>query len=293
MIEVPPGFVQSTVDREGDAGRKWTSALPEIVADLVSRWECVLDGAVMNGEVGVIVPVRRAGEALVLKVSFPHPGNVHEPDAFAAWGGCGAVLLHERDDAQFAMLLERAGSSSLADLADGPAIMASAGELHLRLTVPAPADLPRLAAQAEDWEDSLLRDSAELAHSLSARVVAAAVDTVRELGRAQPEVLVHGDFHARNVLRASREPWLAVDPKGHVGDPAYDGGTMLKTCAALGDASPLRLVDIFASAAELSRTRTRRWAQLHAVQTAFWGHRHGLGIPGLIAFAEDVSEVLT
>ncbi|GAA4022701.1 aminoglycoside phosphotransferase family protein [Allokutzneria multivorans] len=293
MIEVPPVFVQSTVDREGVTGRTWTSSLPGIVADLLSRWECVLDGAVMHGEVGVVVPVRRAGEALVLKVSFPHPGNVHEPDAFAAWNGRGAVLLHERDDSQFAMLLERAGSSSLAELADGPAIMASAGELHRRLTIPAPAGLPRLAAQADDWEASLLRDSAELPHALPARVVGAAVDTVRELGRAQPEVLVHGDFHARNVLRASREPWLAVDPKGYVGDPAYDGGTMLKTCAMLGDASPLRLLDIFASAAELSRTRTRRWAQLHAVQAAFWGHRHGFGIPGLIEFAEGLSETLT
>ncbi|WP_256340362.1 aminoglycoside phosphotransferase family protein [Streptomyces sp. 2231.1] len=45
-------------------------------------------------------------------MSFPQPGNVHEPDAFVAWGGCGAVLLHERDDERFAMLLERVQSST-------------------------------------------------------------------------------------------------------------------------------------------------------------------------------------
>lgn len=55
---------------------------------------------------------------------------------------------------------------------------------------------------------------------MSPHTVDAAVATVRELGRVQPEILVHGDLHARNILRAEREPWLA-------GDPAYDAGTLL------------------------------------------------------------------
>ena len=77
------------------------------------------DGEVMHGGVGVIAPVRRwAEESAVLKVSFPHPGNVHEPDAFVAWGGCGAVLLHWRGEQQFAMLLERVQPSTLAEVAE-------------------------------------------------------------------------------------------------------------------------------------------------------------------------------
>jgi streptomycin 6-kinase len=30
------------------------------------------------------------------------------------------------------------------------------------------------------------------------------------------------DFHPRNILSAQRQPWLAVDPKPVVGDPAFD-----------------------------------------------------------------------
>ncbi|QTD95833.1 Aminoglycoside/hydroxyurea antibiotic resistance kinase [Streptomyces cyanogenus] len=55
----------------------------------------------------------------MLEVSFPHPGNVHEPNAFVVWGGCGAVLLHERDDERIAMLLERAQPATLAEVEDG------------------------------------------------------------------------------------------------------------------------------------------------------------------------------
>lgn len=76
------------------------------------------DGAVTHGRVAVIVPVKRGAGTAALKVSFPHPGNVHEPDGLAAWGGRGAVRLHERDDARFAMLLERARTATLAEAAE-------------------------------------------------------------------------------------------------------------------------------------------------------------------------------
>ncbi|GAA3046045.1 aminoglycoside phosphotransferase family protein [Streptomyces roseofulvus] len=306
MFATPEEFVRSTVEREGAAGATWISALPGIVGELTERWECAPDGAVMHGGVGVIVPVlRRGGESAVLKVSFPHPGNVHEPDAFMAWGGRGAVLLHERDEERFAMLLERAHPTTLAEAEDGDEVVAVAGRLGRRLAVPAPAGLPRLSERADAWEEALRRDAEELSHALPRRVLDAARATVRELGRVQPETLVHGDLHARNILRAEREPWLAVDPKGLVGDPAYDGGTLLKSRAlTLLDADDPgravhRLLDVFADAAELDRERVRRWAQFHAVQAAFWARRHGFrvarGGPELdriTGFADHLAELL-
>ncbi|MEU2549057.1 aminoglycoside phosphotransferase family protein [Streptomyces roseolus] len=307
MIDVPEEFVHSTVDREGEEGAVWLAELPHLIEELLGRWRCAPDGAVVHGGVGVIVPVRRGpGEGAVLKVSFPHPGNVHEPDAFVAWGGRGAVLLHERDDERFAMLLERARSTTLAEVEDGDEVAAVAGRLNRRLAVPAPPGLPRLREQADAWEARLREDAGRLPHAMPPRVLHAAVDTVRELGPEQPDVLVHGDLHARNILRAEREPWLAVDPKGYAGDPAYDGGTLLKSRAlTLLGADDLRgaadrVLDVFAEAAELDRERVRRWAQLHAVQAAFWGRRHGFRVArggprldALTEFAERLAGSLT
>lgn len=307
MIAIPEEFVQSTVDREGEAGAAWLSELPGIVEELLGRWACIPDGEVMHGGVGVIVPVRRRPEErAVLKVSFAHPGNVHEPEAFVAWGGRGAVLLHERDDKRFAMLLERAQPSTLAEVEDGDEVVTVAGRLNRRLAIPAPPGLPRLREQAEAWEKQLRKDAEELPHALPRQVLDAAMATVRELGRDQPDTLIHGDLHARNILRADREPWLAVDPKGFAGDPAYDAGTLLKSRAlTLLEADDLgkavhRVLDVFAEAAELDRERVQRWAQLHAVQTAFWGRRHGFRIARggprldwLTAFTDRIAQLLT
>ncbi|MFF5333990.1 aminoglycoside phosphotransferase family protein [Streptomyces sp. NPDC013181] len=307
MIVIPEEFARTTIAREGEAGAAWLRELPGLAAQLADGWSCVPDGEVMFGGVGIIVPVRRDGTPpAVLKVSFPHPGNDHEPDAFVAWDGRGAVTLYERDDARYAMLLERATPVTLAEAAEGDEVVTVAARLGRRLAVPAPAGLPRLSERADAWEEELRKDAAELTHALPRPVLDAALATVRELGRNQPETLVHGDLHGRNILRAEREPWLAVDPKGYVGDPAYDAGTLLKSRAfTLAEADDLhaavhRVIAVYADAAELDRERVRRWAQLHAVQAAFWARRHGFrvarGGPELewiTTFADRLAELLT
>ncbi|SDK15755.1 aminoglycoside phosphotransferase family protein [Streptomyces indicus] len=307
MIAIPHEFEQSTVAREGEKGAAWVAELPFLVEELLGRWECVPDGDVLHGGVGLVVPVRGAGHGpAVLKVSFPHPGNVHEPHAFAAWGGHGAVRLYARDDARFAMLLERAHTDTLAECGDPDEMVVVAGRISRRLAVPAPSGLPRQSERAAEWERRLLVDAEEFEGALPRRVLEAALATVRELGPGQPDVMIHGDLHPRNILRADREPWLAVDPKGYVGDPAWDGGTLLKSMGLvfIGVDDPgkevHRALDLFADAAELDPVRVRRWGQLHAVEAAYWARRHGFRrarggpeLDRLTALAEHLAQALT
>lgn len=217
------------------------------------------------------MPVRRRdGSPAVLKISFTHPGNRYEPHAFAVWGGRGAVLLYERDDAKFAMLLEQAEWQTLGDLGDIDQATAVLGRLARRLAVPAPPDLPRLADRADSWEETLREGVARSGNLLSRRALDTALSTVQELGRKQPDTMVHGDLHFGNVVRAQREPWLVVDPKGLAGDLASDAFRVLVRGAdSLLRADDLeaelrRRLALFADAAEIERERAERWLQLDA-----------------------------
>ena len=300
MIDVPEAFSREITDREGADGERWIAALPGLVKELLERWSCAPTGPVMHGRVGIVVPVRRRDvSSAVLKVSFPHPGNVHEPTAFAAWAGRGAVLLFERDDARFAMLLEQVERRTLVDLDDDDEAAAVCGRLTRRLAVPAPPDVPRLSERATAQEVQLREASEALTAHVPRRVVEMAAGTIRELGREQPDTLVHGDLHYKNVVRANREPWLAIDPKGFAGDPANDaisvaiGGFQRQLAADDLCAELRRRLEIFADAAELDRDRVIRWTQARALLHACWKRKaSGRARPGTVQFAERVATVL-
>jgi streptomycin 6-kinase len=279
VIDVPGLFVREIGEREGEAGRAWIGALPGLVDDALARWELTLAGPVMHGAVGVVVPVRRVdGAPAVLKVSFPHPGNVAEPKALDVWAGQGAVRLLEHDAQAYAMVLEKAGGESLRDLPDAVERVVLAGRLNRRLAVPAPEGFPSLKGVADGWATEIESRYRRLRAPLAERLVGRAMETCRELAKYQPNLLVHGDLNLSNVLRGSREPWLVIDPKGWAGDPAYDAVNLLRdrwhTMADLAKTLPYQLA-AFAEAAELDRERVVRWVQACAVKDTLWSTEFG------------------
>jgi streptomycin 6-kinase len=275
MVEIPADFGQGLAEWEGDAARDWVESLPALVDEFLQRWRCTPAAPITSGNVGIILPVRRHdGSAAVLKISFTHPGNRYEAHAFAIWAGRGAVLLYERDDAKFAMLLEQGEWQTLDDVEDVDQATAVVGRLARRLAVSAPPGLPRLTDQADDWEQTLCESAGRLRQPLSRRALDAAMATVQDLGRNQPNTMVHGDLHFGNVVRAHREPWLVIDPKGWVGDRAFDSITVLARGAESlrkadnVDAEVLRRLAIFADAAGIDLQRVVRWVQARAAIAA-------------------------
>ncbi len=282
MIEISEDFARQLINREGDAGRAWLASLPALIDRLVVRWRCHQPEPVTRGHLGIVLPVQRHdGTPAVLKISFTHPDNVYEPHAYAVWGGRGAVHLYERDDDKFAMLLERAEWHTLQELKDVHQATAVTGQLARRLAVPAPPGIPRLSDRAADWEQSLRDNAEQLGHPVSARAFDAALATIDDLARKQPDTMIHGDLHFGNVVRARREPWLVIDPTGLAGDPATDALQVLKRGAdSLLRADNLNAelrcrLAIYADAAEIDRERAMRWAQLHAAMGAHHARKKG------------------
>jgi len=64
---------------------------------------------------------------------------------------------------------------------------------------------------------------------------------------------------AGNILRPEREPWLVIDPKPFVGDPAYDVTQHLFNCDARVRLDPDRAIRRLADLLGVDHERIRRW----------------------------------
>ena len=112
------------------------------------------------------------------------------------------------------------------------------------------------------------------------------------LGSAGPDVILHGDLHHGNVLKAERAPWLVIDPKGVVGEREYEAGAFIRNPASLysrpdGPGIVLRRVQQFAEELDADPQRIHGWAFAQAVLSAWWTYEdHGYAGQWALACAE-------
>jgi streptomycin 6-kinase len=114
-----------------------------------------------------------------------------------------------------------------------------------------------LSALAEYWSDETL---AHIKQWPDTGLVREGLRLLTELPRTAPtEFVLATDLHAGNVLRAERQPWLVIDPKPFVGDPAYDATQHLFNCSARLRSDPEGTIRSFADRLGVDHERVRLW----------------------------------
>jgi streptomycin 6-kinase len=220
-----PAFLQQHIDQFGAVGSQWLADLPQHVAALEEEWGFrVGPGFDHGGAVSWVAPVELGnGSEAVLKISLPSDEARFESDALRFLDGRGAVRLLRASDDGFSLLLERClPGTDLWSLDEMEGNAVASRMLARMWREPDPnAPFMALADYVATWWERLPRLTAGAEYDKD--VVAEAIARGRELTAGQPRhVLLHGDFHPGNVLAAQREPWLFIDPKPLVGEPAYD-----------------------------------------------------------------------
>ncbi len=280
QIAVPESFKTNILRLEPVNAVPWLEALPEQVAALCERWSLEPDGAVMHGGLSLVVPVKRAGEACVLRVAWPHGETALEVIALQTWAGRGAVRLLEVSYDADALLLERLDATrSLKSLPLEPALRV-AGRLLRRLAIAAPADVPLLSAQAIQSSQRFESDWLRLGKPFSKRLLEAARLNAVQLAPDAQRLLIHYDLYDDNVLAATREPWLAIDPKVIAGDAEYGIAQMLwRRLEDMPSAARFwRAWDGLLESAESDAERSRAWTLVRLVDYWLWGLSIGLTI---------------
>ena len=146
-----------------------------------------------------------------------------------------------------------------------------AGLLRRLWAAPAPAGAPfrPLAFMCQRWAASLERRFAADGRGLDPGLADAGAAALRELAAGGDHgVLLCTDLHAGNVLSARREPWLAIDPKPFIGDPAYDTVQHMLNCDERLASDPVGLARRMAGLLDLDPVRVTRWLFARCAQEA-------------------------
>jgi streptomycin 6-kinase len=241
---------------------RWLAALPSAVVAACERWDLRLGPTFDGPEVSAawVAPGTRAdGRAVVLKLGMPHHEGADEARGLLLWDGDPTVALLAYDAGSGAMLLERCAPGSplrRRPMAEQDAVIGRALQ-RLHREPPLGHGLRPLATMLDAWSDATRRNEARWR---DAGLVLAGLERCAELlATARASRLLATDLHAGNVLSAQREPWLVIDPKPFVGDPAYDATQHLLNGLERLQGNPFGTIARVADHAGLDPERVRGW----------------------------------
>jgi streptomycin 6-kinase len=278
-MPLPETFTQTIIELNGDKGLAWLNELPSLLADCAQRWWLTLQPP-FNLSYNYVAPAIRAdGTEVVLKVGVPNPELLTEIAALQFDEGYGMARLLEAEPERGILLLERLKpGTTLASLADDRQATTIAAGVMRQLWRPLPPDhpFPSVAKWAKGLE-RLRQHYQGGTGPFPTYLVEAAERLFDDLIASMAEpVLLHGDLHHENILAAGRQPWLAIDPKGLAGEPAYEVGALLRNPIPQLYTWPdlnritVRRIDQLAEELELDRERLIGWGLAQAVLSAWW-----------------------
>ena len=252
--------------------RTWLEMLPHAIRGLQDRWSLSLGTPFesRDGSCAWVAPaVRRDGTRAILKLGMPHMEATHELQGLRFWDGNATVRLLESDADLNAMLLEPCEpGTALRELPELEQDVVVAGLLRRLWRKPAaPHPFRPLSAMTTHWADETRAAVARWPGD--AGLIREGLRLLAELPRSSSDdVLLTTDLHAGNVLRAQREPWLAIDPKPLVGEREFGVAPIVRSFELGHSREEVRgRLDRLSSDLGLDRQRARLWSM---AQTVAW-----------------------
>lgn len=301
MTKLSKGFAGNIIDLHGAEGRKWLDDLPSLIALIEEKWHIRVGEPIGVLTYNYVVPATRVDRTeAILKLGVPGDHFAREGECLRRYDGQGAPYLLEYDYQLGAMLLERVRpGTDLRQLSESEAIEAAATVMRqLHRTSAAETMMPTVT----DWWKGFqrLRDRfAGTSGPLPRRLVDEAESLYAELaGSMAPSVLLHGDLHHENVLAGNRLQWIAIDPQGVIGEPAYEVGAFLRN--PMPDLLNRRGLDkvlerrvaAFSELLSIDRQRIADWGYSQAVLSGIWTlEDHGTGWEGVLEVAHALRKL--
>lgn len=278
MIEnLPEKFVRLISESHGAKGSAWLAELPEIIGQIETNWSLKVGKPFENLSYHFVAPcgLENGGEA-VLKIGFPEANSpvFNEAKTLKFYGDSGAaVKFLNLDENRLALLLERLrpGETLLKVFRGNEEKCVEIAVEVLQKIIRKPPPKHNFV-HLEKWFAGFKKAKNT---GFPAETLRKAQMFYEELSRAET-FLIHGDFHHQNILSATGEKFLVIDPKGVVGQIGYEISVFLNNHVQfLKDDQDLvekvnKAVQQFSTAFEIAPGALKKWAYSQAVLSAWW-----------------------
>jgi streptomycin 6-kinase len=280
LFIIPENFARFTIKLFGEEGRAWLDHLPTILLACEERWNLTIGAPIENLSFNYVAPAVLADGTTVMVKTGLTDEFPSQPKALHHFNGHGMVRLLDYHEHDAVMLLERLKpGTSLRTIEDDEVAIAAAADVMRKLWRPLPQQHYPFPT-VRDWGNGFAR-LRKLYAGNTGPFPPALFDKAEKLyaelstSMAEP-VLLHGDLHQDNILSAGREPWLAIDPKGVIGEPAFETGALLRNfwpdILAVPNPRSLmaRRIDQLSAVLGFDRRRIYAWAFSQAVLSVIW-----------------------
>ena len=221
-----PTLIKNIISMYGETGQQWLNQLPLLLADYEEQWQLTLGKPFSNLSFNYVTEALLSdGTSVVLKCGVPNKELMQEAAALKHFNGCGAVKLLQSDAEQGVLLLEKITPGiMLEDDHQSRNATAYAVEVMRKLHKPIHDTSPFPTLQ--DWFkgfDRLYMQFNGTTGPFPTALIERAQNISHDLLTSMTkQVLLHGDLHYANILFSDTKGWLAIDPKGVIGEPEYD-----------------------------------------------------------------------
>lgn len=274
MTHLPQTLKKNILSIYGDTGRQWIEQLPQLLANYAQKWQLTLGNPFSNLSFNYVTEARLADSApVVLKCGVPNKEFIQEIAALQHFNGVGAVRLLESDTEQGVLLLEKVMPGIMLEDDHSPQKATEyAVELMRELHKPIHGTSPFPTLQ--DWFkgfDHLYErfngTTGPFSKKLIERTQNISHDLLSSMG--QP-VLLHGDLHYANILLSATQGWLAIDPKGVIGEPEYEIPLPRLNAKKMSSQELTYELDHFIALSGFDRTRIMNWFFCKTTLAAWW-----------------------
>ena len=278
MSYLPDHFVKTIKSIHKKNGEIWLDQFDDLKQYCEKKWECrILEPYDLSYNF-VAPAAKKDGSFIVVKFVVPNgKGFLHEVEALTHFQGNAIVKLLDVEVEKGIMILEHISpGEKLYSLNNDEAATCIMADVMQRLWTEAPlnSSILTIFQREEEFKQIRRHHKDGIGPITEGMLVKAEIIFSKLTSSIEKLYLLHGDLHHHNVLSSSDHKWIAIDPKGLIGEKEYDVIQFLLNKVPSENLVEVleRRIDILVEQLHLNKKRIILWGFCHSILSLYWDY---------------------